>query len=364
MDELIPIVSFDDQQQAGTSMDFSGLFGSMFGQSGYNSESMNDLMSQYMRFIRENTDYNNAWSAQQAERQMDFQAQSQQIAQQFNAEEAARSRNWQKYMSDTAHQREVADLKAAGLNPVLSAMGGNGAAVTSGATASSQAMSGAKGDGDQSANAAIVNILGTAFSALTSLASKNIDAQTSMAVATKYTEMERIIESMREEYSRWEHENYPSSMYEAISAVIGLLSGSNESNPLGSILFGDGVSNILSQMSKGITSAYGSVKTGISGLLGSSGSSSSSIFDRLLGKAKFLGVPDRDYNFLQRISQYGFEDKNSMLLHVFDWLNHPRLWRGTSLQEYLSRFSSRQGKSGSGSYTRSGDGSSGRGGNF
>lgn len=136
---------------------------------------------------------NSAFNAEQAQLQREWSEQQSAKAMQFNAAEAQKNRNWQQMMSNTAHQREVKDLMAAGLNPVLSAMNGNGAAVTSGATASGVVGSGSKADADTSASGAIVNLLGSILSAQTSIQNANVNARTQEAVAEKYTAMSQIV---------------------------------------------------------------------------------------------------------------------------------------------------------------------------
>lgn len=122
---------------------------------------VSDLAS-YQQFALEQQSSNNEWSAKQA----------------------SINRDWQEYMSNTAHQREMNDLKSAGLNPVLAA--NSGASVGSGAVA----------EADTSAAGNIGAVLNQVLA-----------AQSAQAVAAQYNAMSKYVAELSAETQR----DYPNS---------------------------------------------------------------------------------------------------------------------------------------------------------
>lgn len=122
-----------------------------------------------------------AQSSAEAAANREFQERYWEKTSAYNALEAQKNRDWQERMSNTAYQRAMADMRAAGLNPILAYQQG-GASTPSGGSAAVGTLAGAMGTGysyqamqDNSETIKLISILAnTAVDALMTIG-KDID---------------------------------------------------------------------------------------------------------------------------------------------------------------------------------------------
>lgn len=130
---------------------------------------------------------------------------------QFNAQQAQAQRDYETQMANTAHQREVADLKAAGLNPILSA-GGTGAVTPQGASAIASNFTGT----DNSIVSALAGLAANAISANATMTAASTNAAATQAAASMTAGATMAAASMSAEAQKYSsNQAYQASVYQS-----------------------------------------------------------------------------------------------------------------------------------------------------